>query len=96
MRAAVTCTGIWSFECRSVGFLYTFSGIMGKIFGIAVPPYENSRVGEVERGGFELTGIVSVRNATSPLIEPNGRISHIRLSGLIHRAAFHRAVVGSA
>jgi hypothetical protein len=31
-----------------------------------------------------------------PLIEPNGRISHIRLSELIHRAAFHFAVVGSS
>ena len=31
-----------------------------------------------------------------PLIEPNGRISHIRLSELIHRAAFHFAVIGSS
>jgi hypothetical protein len=35
-------------------------------------------------------------NSLRPLIEPNGRISHIRLSGLIHRAAFHFAVVGSS
>ena len=31
-----------------------------------------------------------------PLIEPNGRISHIRLSELIHLRAFHAAVVGKA
>ena len=30
-----------------------------------------------------------------PLIEPNGRISHIRLSELIHQRAFQPAVVGS-
>jgi hypothetical protein len=35
-------------------------------------------------------------NSLPPLIEPNGRISHIRLSELIHRAAFHFAVVGSS
>ena len=34
-------------------------------------------------------------NALPPLIEPNGRISHIRLSELIHRAAFPAAVVGN-
>jgi len=57
---------------------------------------KNSRVGEVEGGGIELTEVVSFRAATSPLIEPNGRISHIRLSELIHRATFHAAVVGSS
>lgn len=31
-----------------------------------------------------------------PLIEPNGRISHIRLSELIHLRAFQAAVVGNA
>ena len=31
-----------------------------------------------------------------PLIDPNGRISHIRLSELIHRAVLHFAVVGSS
>jgi hypothetical protein len=35
-------------------------------------------------------------NLLPPLIEPNGRISHIRLSELIHRAAFHAALVGSS
>jgi hypothetical protein len=35
-------------------------------------------------------------NALPPLIEPNGRISHIRLSELIHHRAFHAAVVGNA
>ena len=35
-------------------------------------------------------------NLLPPLIEPNGRISHIRLSELIHRAAFHEALVGSS
>jgi hypothetical protein len=31
-----------------------------------------------------------------PLIEPNRRISHIRLFELIHRVPFHAAVLGSA
>jgi len=35
-------------------------------------------------------------SALPPLIEPNGRFSHIRLSELIHRAAFHFALVGSS
>ena len=35
-------------------------------------------------------------NSLPPLIEPNGRISHIRLSERIHRAAFQAAVVGKA
>ena len=35
-------------------------------------------------------------NSLPPLIEPNGRIYHIRLSEFIHRAAFHAAVVGKA
>jgi len=35
-------------------------------------------------------------NSPPPLIEPNGRISHIRLSELIHRPAFQPAVIGSA
>jgi hypothetical protein len=34
-------------------------------------------------------------NSLPPLIEPNGRISHIRLSELIHQTAFQAAVVGS-
>ena len=34
-------------------------------------------------------------NSLPPLIEPNGRISHIRLSELIHQRAFQPAVVGS-
>ena len=32
-------------------------------------------------------------NSLPRLSEPNGRISHIRLSELIHRAAFQAAVV---
>jgi hypothetical protein len=35
-------------------------------------------------------------NSLPPLIELNGQISHIRLCGLIHRAAFHFGVVGSS
>jgi len=31
-----------------------------------------------------------------PLIEPNGRISHIRLSELIHRPAFQPGEIGRA
>jgi hypothetical protein len=35
-------------------------------------------------------------SALPPRIEPSGRFSHIRLSELIHRAAFHFALVGSS
>lgn len=35
-------------------------------------------------------------NTLPPLIEPNGRISHIRLSELIHRWPFQAAVIGNS
>ncbi len=53
---------------------------------------ETGRVG----GEVGLRGTRPMTDSLPPLIEPNGRISHIRLSGLIHRAAFHFAVVGSS
>lgn len=43
-----------------------------------------------------MRGTRPMTSTLPPLIEPNGRVSHIRLSELIHRVAFHLAVVGSS
>jgi hypothetical protein len=52
------------------------------------------RVGEGKRADYTDRSCW-FRGFPSPLIEPNGRVSHIRLSEPIHRAAADLSVVGS-